>query len=41
MEQLERFRRELVVAEGAGHFVWEEDPARCAEAVTVFLGRRL
>jgi pimeloyl-ACP methyl ester carboxylesterase len=39
-----RFERELpdtelVVAEGAGHFVWEEAPERCAEAVTSFLAR--
>jgi haloalkane dehalogenase len=39
-----RFERELpdtelVVIEGAGHFVWEDAPERCAEAVTGFLGR--
>jgi haloalkane dehalogenase len=39
-----RFERELpatelVVSEGAGHFVWEDAPARCAEAVTRFLAR--
>jgi haloalkane dehalogenase len=39
-----RFERELpdtelVVVEGAGHFVWEEAPERCAEAVTAFLAR--
>jgi haloalkane dehalogenase len=39
-----RFERELpetelVVVEGAGHFVWEDAPERCAEAVTAFLGR--
>ena len=39
-----RFERELpdtelVVVEGAGHFVWEEAPERCAEAVTSFLAR--
>jgi haloalkane dehalogenase len=39
-----RFQRELpdtelVVAEGAGHFVWEDAPERCAEAVTAFLER--
>jgi haloalkane dehalogenase len=30
---------ELVVIEGAGHFVWEDSPERCAEAVTGFLAR--
>src|SRR5262245_10798326 len=30
---------ELVVIEGAGHFVWEDEPERCAEAVTAFLSR--
>jgi haloalkane dehalogenase len=30
---------ELVVIEDAGHFVWEDAPERCAEAVTRFLGR--
>jgi haloalkane dehalogenase len=39
-----RFERELpdtelVVAEGAGHFVWEDAPERCAEAVASFLAR--
>jgi haloalkane dehalogenase len=39
-----RFERELpdtelMVAEGAGHFVWEDAPERCAEAVTSFLAR--
>jgi haloalkane dehalogenase len=39
-----RFERELpdselVVVEGAGHFVYEDAPERCAEAVTAFLGR--
>jgi haloalkane dehalogenase len=39
-----RFERELpdtelVVIEGAGHFVWEEAPERCAEAVERFLAR--
>jgi haloalkane dehalogenase len=39
-----RFERELphtelVVVEGAGHFVWEDAPERCAAAVTAFLGR--
>jgi haloalkane dehalogenase len=39
-----RFERELpdtelVVVEGAGHFVWEDAPERCAEAVTGFLRR--
>jgi haloalkane dehalogenase len=37
-----RFERELpdtelVVIEDAGHFVWEDAPERCAEAVTGFL----
>lgn len=41
-----RFQRELpdtelVVIEGAGHFVWEDEPERCAEAVTAFLAARL
>ena len=30
---------ELVVIEDAGHFVWEEAPERCAEAVVSFLRR--
>jgi haloalkane dehalogenase len=39
-----RFERELpdtelVVIDGAGHFVWEDAPQRCAEAVTAFVGR--
>jgi haloalkane dehalogenase len=39
-----RFERELpdtelVVFEGAGHFVWDEQPERCAGALTAFLGR--
>jgi haloalkane dehalogenase len=39
-----RFERELpdtelVTVEGAGHFVWEDAPERCAEPVTAFLGR--
>jgi haloalkane dehalogenase len=39
-----RFERELpdtelVVMDGAGHFVWEDAPERCAEAVTAFLHR--
>jgi haloalkane dehalogenase len=39
-----RFERELpdtelVVVEGAGHFVWEDAPEPCAEAVTAFLSR--
>ena len=39
-----RFERELpdtelVVVEGAGHFVFEDAPERCAEAVTSFLAR--
>jgi haloalkane dehalogenase len=32
---------ELVVVEDAGHFVWEDAPRRCAEAVTAFLAARL
>jgi haloalkane dehalogenase len=39
-----RFERELddtelVVVDGAGHFVWEDAPERCAEALTSFLAR--
>ncbi len=39
-----RFERELpgaelVVLEGAGHFVWEDEPAGAAEAVSAFLAR--
>jgi haloalkane dehalogenase len=39
-----RFQRELpetesLVVERAGHFVWEEEPERCAGAVTGFLAR--
>jgi haloalkane dehalogenase len=39
-----RFERELpdtelVVIDGAGHFVWEEAPERCADAVTAFADR--
>jgi len=39
-----RFERELpdtelVVIEGAGHFVWDEQPERCAGALTGFLER--
>jgi pimeloyl-ACP methyl ester carboxylesterase len=39
-----RFERELpdtelVVIEGAGHFVWDEQPERCAAALTAFLAR--
>ena len=30
---------ELVAIEGAGHFVWDEQPERCAGALTAFLGR--
>jgi haloalkane dehalogenase len=38
-----RFQRELpdtelVVIEGAGHFVWDEEPERCTAALTAFLG---
>jgi haloalkane dehalogenase len=39
-----RFERELadtelVVVDGAGHFVWEDAPERCAEATVAFLSR--
>ena len=39
-----RFQRELpdtelVVVDGARHFVWEDAPAACAEALTGFLAR--
>jgi haloalkane dehalogenase len=39
-----RFQRELpdtelVAIEGAGHFVWDEQPERCAAALTTFLER--
>jgi haloalkane dehalogenase len=39
-----RFERELpstelVAIEDAGHFVWDEQPERCAAALTDFLGR--
>ena len=39
-----RFERELpdtelVVIEGGGHFVWDEQPERCAAALTAFLAR--
>jgi haloalkane dehalogenase len=39
-----RFQRELpdtelVVVEGARHFVWEDAPDECAAALTAFLGR--
>lgn len=41
-----RFERELpdtelVAVEGAGHFVFEDAPERCADAVTAFLAARL
>jgi haloalkane dehalogenase len=41
-----RFERELpdtelVVVEGAGHFVWDEAPERCAAAVASFLRNRM
>ncbi len=32
---------ELVVVPGSGHFVYEDDPAACAAAITAFLDRRL
>jgi haloalkane dehalogenase len=39
-----RFQRELpdtelIVIEGAGHFVWDEEPERCSAALTTFLER--
>ena len=39
-----RFERELpdtelVLIEGAGHFVWDEHPERCGGAVRAFLER--
>jgi haloalkane dehalogenase len=39
-----RFERELpdtelVVVDGTGHFVWDEAPEQCAEALTRFLAR--
>jgi haloalkane dehalogenase len=41
-----RFERELadtelVVVDGARHFVWEDAPERCAEALTRFLAARI
>ena len=27
----------LLIVEGAGHFVWEDDPVRCAREVIAFL----
>jgi haloalkane dehalogenase len=41
-----RFERELpdtelVLIEDAGHFVWEDAPERCAQALTAFLAARL
>jgi haloalkane dehalogenase len=38
----QRFERELpdtqlVLIEEAGHFLWEDEPERCAEALTGFL----
>jgi haloalkane dehalogenase len=30
---------ELVAIEGAGHFVWDEEPQRCTDALLAFLGR--
>jgi pimeloyl-ACP methyl ester carboxylesterase len=32
---------QLALIEGAGHFVWEDAPEACAEAVTAFLAARL
>ena len=42
VERAHRFGREipgarLVIVEGAGHFVWEDDPDRCAREVVAFL----
>ena len=44
MAAAKRFDRELpdsqlVAIEGAGHFVWDEEPERCAAEVVRFLGR--
>ena len=41
-----RFEREipgsvLVVVEGAGHFVFDEQPQRCSDEITAFLGDRV
>jgi haloalkane dehalogenase len=30
---------DLAIVEGAGHFVWEDDPERCEREVLAFLGR--
>jgi pimeloyl-ACP methyl ester carboxylesterase len=32
---------ELVVFDGAGHFVWEDEPEASARALVDFLGRRV
>ncbi len=32
---------ELLVLEGAGHFVWDDEPGRCSRALVEFLARRL
>jgi len=32
---------ELVVFDGAGHFVWDDEPQRAADALVDFLARRL
>jgi pimeloyl-ACP methyl ester carboxylesterase len=42
VERAHRFGREIpgartVVVEGAGHFLWEDDPERCASEVIGFL----
>jgi haloalkane dehalogenase len=42
VDRAHRFDREipdarLVIVEGAGHFVWEDDPDRCAREVVAFL----
>jgi haloalkane dehalogenase len=36
--QRELPKTELVVVEGAGHFVWDEQPERCGAALAAFLG---
>lgn len=43
VDSAHRFEREIptagvVIVEGAGHFVWEDDPERCAREVVAFLG---
>jgi haloalkane dehalogenase len=46
VKMAERFRdeipdSELKVFDGAGHFVWEDEPERTSEALVEFLGRRV